>query len=128
MDIIEIENKHIKISPNSITVKRNDGKTCGVVRNVCKFKNLQPNKQIDYSFALKKAGVWNSGIDGLMDSVIITDNQLYYLHNLKPIETYNKIFKDVPGWESEAEYAEKRIKIAENMKEFATVIPCYIER
>ena len=128
MHILEIENKHIKIGKTSITVINTEtDKTCGVVRNICKFKDLQANKQINYSRALRSAGLWGCGIDGIIDAVIISENQLYYLHNLKPIETYNKLFKGVDGWESEQRRAEERQTIAENMKQFATVINCYID-
>lgn len=128
MHISELENKHIKIGKTSITViNTENNKTCGVVRNICKFKDLQANKQINYSRALRSAGVWGCGIDGVIDAVIIEENQLYYLHNLKPIETYNKLFKGVEGWESEHKRAEERQTIAENMKQFATVINCYID-
>lgn len=128
MTISEIENKHIKIGKTSITViNTENNKTCGVVRNICKFKDLQANKQINYSKALRSAGLWGCGIDGIIDAVIIAENQLYYLHNLKPIETYNKLFKGVDGWESEQKRAEERQIIAENMKQFATVISCYID-
>lgn len=127
MHISELENKHIKIGKTSITVINTEtNKTCGVVRNVCRFKDLQANKQINYSKALRSAGLWGCGIDGIIDAVIIAENQLYYLHNLKPIETYNKLFKGVDGWEAEQKRAEERQTIAENMKQFATVINCYI--
>ena len=128
MHISEIENKHIKIGKTSITVINTEtNKTCGVVRNICKFKDLQANKQINYTKALRDAGVWGCGIDGVIDAVIISENQLYYLHNLKPIETYNKYFKGVEGWEAEKTRAEKRLAIAENMRQYATVINCYID-
>lgn len=128
MTISELENKHIKIGKTSITVINTEtDKTCGVVRNICKFKDLQANKQINYTKALRSAGLWGCGIDGVIDAVIIAENQLYYLHNLKPIETYNKYFADAEGWEAEKTRAEKRLEIAENMRQHATVIDCYID-
>ena len=128
MYISELENKHIKIGKTSITViNTENNKTCGVVRNICKFKDLQPNKQIEYFKSLRSAGLWGCGIAEIIDAVIIAENQLYYLHNLKPIETYNKLFKGVDGWESEQRRAEERQTIAENMKQFSTVINCYID-
>ena len=128
MHISELENKHIKIGKTSITViNTENNKTCGVVRNICKFKDLQANKQINYTKSLRNAGLWGCGIDGVIDAVIISENQLYYLHNLKPIEAYNKYFKEVKGFESEQKRAEKRLEIAESMKQYATVIDCYID-
>ena len=128
MHISELENKHIKIGKTSITViNTENNKTCGVVRNICKFKDLQANKQIEHFKSLRSAGLWGCGIADIIDAVIIAENQLYYLHNLRPIETYNKLFKGVDGWESEHKRAEERQTIAENMKQFATVINCYID-
>lgn len=128
MTILELENKHIKIGRTSITVINTEtDKTCGVVRNIRIFRDLAVNKQMEYFKPLRSAGLWGCGIDGIIDAVIISENQLYYLHNLKPIETYNKLFKGVDGWESERKRAEERQTIAENMKQFATVINCYID-
>lgn len=70
MEITEIEGKHVKIGKTSITVKNPEtGKTCGVVRNICKFSNLQANRMSDYYKKLRDAGVWGSRIDGLLDCV-----------------------------------------------------------
>ena len=128
MHISELENKHIKIGRTSITVINTETeKTCGVVQNIRIFRDLAANKQMEHFKALRSAGLWGCGIDGIIDAVIIAENQLYYLHNLKPIETYNKFFKGVEGFESEQRRAEERQTIAENMKRFATVINCYID-
>ncbi len=128
MEITEIKDKHVKIGKTSITVKNLEtGKTCGVVRSICKFKDLQSNKQIDYFKKLRAAGVWGSRIDGLLDCVIVVDNQLYYLHNLNPINTYNKYFADHEGFEDEKSRHDERLRIAENMKQISMVIPCYVD-
>lgn len=128
MEITALENKHIKIGKTSITVKNPEtGKTGGVVRNICKFRDLQPNRQIDYFGAIRRAGAWGSRIDGIIDCVIISDNQLYYLHNLRPIEVYNKYFANHEGFENDRKAFEERLQISENMKKIATVIPCYVD-
>lgn len=128
MNILHLENKHIKIGKTSITaINTKTGKTSGVVRNIRKFKDLQPNKQMEHFKALRSAGLWGCGIDGIIEAVIVVDNQLYYLHNIKPIETYKRYFAGREGFESEQKRAEKRQTIAENMKQFATVINCYID-
>ncbi len=128
MEITEIEGKHVKIGKTSITVKNPEtGKTSGVVKNICKFLNLQPNKKLDYFKKIREAGVWGSRIDGLLDCVIIVDNQLYYLHDLNPINTYNKYFAGYEGFDNEKSHSDERLRIAENMKRISTVIPCYVD-
>lgn len=128
MKITEVENRHIKIGKTSIIVINTEtGKTCGVIRNICKFNDLQENRKGDYFKQLRTAGAWGSRINGLIDCVIISNNQLYFLHNLKPIGTYNQYFANIEGYENEKTQFQQRIQIAENMKQFATVIACYID-
>lgn len=127
MNITELENQHIKIGKTSITVfNRETEKTCGVVRNIRKFMNLQENRKGDYFKQLRDAGVWGSGIDGIIDGVIIADEHLYYLHNIKAIEDYNRYFANHEGFEGEKRLNDKRLEIADKMQQYATVIPCYI--
>ena len=49
--------KNVKISKCSITIKSEEGKTCGVVQ----FHDIQTNKQMEYFHSLRKSGVWGSG-------------------------------------------------------------------
>lgn len=128
MDILDAVNKHVKIGKTSITVKDNNTrKTCGVVQGIRKFKDLRVCDQMEHFKNLRRANIWGCGVDGVMDAIIVTGDCLCYLHNLKPIETYDKYFKDQEMFSSEGEMYEKRLLIAENMKQFATVIPCYID-
>ncbi len=128
MEITKIEGKHVKIGKTSITVKNpKTGKTSGVVKNICKFLNLQPNKKLDYFKKIREVGVWGSRIDVLLDCVIIVDNHIYYLHNLNPINIYNKYFAGHEGFENEQSHCDERLRIAENMKQISTVIPCYVD-
>jgi len=127
MKITELENKHIKIGKTSITVFNHEtGKTCGIVRNICKFMDLHPNKATNYFRQLRDAGAWGSGINGIIDSVIIADGQLYYLHNIKAIENYNRYFAGHEGFEAEKNCYKQRLEIADKMRQYARVIPCYI--
>lgn len=54
--------KKIKISKSSITIKSEEGKTCGVVRDIKKFKDIQPNKEFRYFHILKECGAWGNRI------------------------------------------------------------------
>jgi hypothetical protein len=45
MLITYIQGKDVILSKGSITVKDNNNKTCGVVRNLRKFKDIQANRK-----------------------------------------------------------------------------------
>lgn len=124
MKIADIQNKRVKISSHSITVKDERDKTCGVVRDVKPYRELRPAEQMDYFKKLKECGIW--GDSELMQCFIICDGKPYYLHNLRPVETYEKIFKGVEGWESEERRYNTIMQAAEKMATMATVIPCYV--
>lgn len=128
MQISEIKGKVVKVGKTSITVKDKGNKTCGVVTGVTKFHSLQPNRQGDYFKQLREAGVWGSGIDGILDCVVFKERDMYYLNNTKPLEFYQEYLSDVEGelGEREKERYNQRLNIAENMKKYATVIDCKI--
>ncbi len=90
MKITDITNKTIKLSKHSITVKDEQNKTRGVVRDVTPFKELRPAEQLKYWKQLRECGLWGSEF---MDYFIICDEEPYYLHNLKAIENYKKYFE-----------------------------------
>lgn len=56
MNIKDIENKRVKLSSHSITVKDEYGKTCGVVRDVKPFKELRPIEAMRYYSKLRDFG------------------------------------------------------------------------
>lgn len=81
--------KNIKISKGSITIKDDNGKTCGVVRNIWKFKDIQPNKQIDYFHVLRDVGAWgNRKFD--VNTCIVKDGKMYVFRNMKTIQFHEK--------------------------------------
>lgn len=89
--------KNVKISKTSITIKLNDGKTCGVVRDIRKFHDIQTNKQTDYFRILKKSGAWgNKNFD--VNNCVEKDGKLYVFRSLK-----SKLFHEKYGYFSEEE-------------------------
>ena len=59
--IFDCENQEIKIGKTSITIKdKETGKTKGIVKNISKFKNIQPNQQMKYFKQLKELNVWGN--------------------------------------------------------------------
>ena len=85
-----ITGKKIKVSAHSITIKGESGKTAGVIRNTCKFKELQAGKQMEFFKAVRLGGVW--GDSDLMENVVFKDGKMYFLHDLRPVEFYEKMF------------------------------------
>ena len=80
--------KKVKISKGSITIKSEDGKTIGVVRNVTSLYDLQANKQIEYHAKMKKLDVrWK---DISIKNIIIKDNEMYVFRNIKSKLWYEK--------------------------------------
>ena len=126
MNISELKNQRIKISPRSITCRNENGKTCGVVRDVKQFKTARPAEQMKYFKAVRECGIW--GNPELSDCLILVDSELYYLYNLRPIETYEHFMMGREGFESDTAAYNRRKSAAEKIAEVATVIPCYIEK
>ena len=87
--------KEIKISKNSITIKNDSGKTCGIVRNISSLYDIQPNKQIDYYKILKESGLRK---DISIKNCIIKDNEMYLFRNMR-----SKLFHKEYGYFSELE-------------------------
>lgn len=76
MTIQELQDKEVKISKASITAK-NNGKTCGVVRNVYRLSVLQPSKQFDVVQQLKKNGI--NGMQAGLNNILIDGKEIYYI-------------------------------------------------
>lgn len=81
--------KNVKIGKTSITIKNDNGKTCGVVQDIWKFKDIQTNKQINYFHILKKVGAWeNKDFD--INTCIVKDGKMYVFRNMKIIQLHEK--------------------------------------
>lgn len=81
--------KKVKISKGSITIKDDKGKTCGVVQNIWKIKDIQANKQINYFHILRNVGAWgNENFD--INTCIVKDGKMYVFRNMKIIQFHEK--------------------------------------
>ena len=87
--------KKVKISKGSITIKTEDGKTCGVVRNIVSLYDMQANKQMEYYQKIRKLGL--HGKISIKDC-IIADGAMYVFRNIK-----SKLFHERYGFISEEE-------------------------
>lgn len=89
--------KYVKISKCSITIKSEEGKTCGVIRDIRKFKDIQPNRALGYFHLLRKCGAWeNKNFN--VDNCIERYGKLYAFRNMK-----SKKFHEKYGYFSEEE-------------------------
>lgn len=104
-EIKDCVGKNVKISKNSITIKNEEGKTCGVVRNIVSLYDMQANKQFEYYKRIKNAGL--HGKISIKDC-IISDGIMYVFRNIQ-----SKLYYEKYGYftEREKEKAEETQKI-----------------
>ena len=79
MKIREIEGKRINVSARTITIKDENNKTCGMVRNITTLNDVQPNKQIVFSTDLRKKGVSREIMMRYLDKIVIYESEMYFL-------------------------------------------------
>lgn len=60
MNIEEIRNKRVKISPHSITVKDEYNKTRGIVRNIFPYTECRPAQRMDFFKTLKIENIYST--------------------------------------------------------------------
>lgn len=114
MEIKDIYNHNVKASKGSITVKDENDKTRGIVRDLTRFNDLQANKKILYSNVLREAEVWgNSKIN--IDNCYVLDGEIYLLKNLRCYKYYSE--------EEQTDYNNMYLKISNHG---INVIECYI--
>lgn len=91
----DCQGKLVKICKSSITIKDENGKTCGVVRDITRFSDVQPNKQFEIGSCLRKMGVakW---VD--MSACVMKGTNFYFLRNVK-----SKLFHEKHGFFSDEE-------------------------
>lgn len=75
----DISGKRIIVSAHTITVKNQEGKTAGMVRNISTLDNIQPNKQLDFSSKLRKAGLSREIMMKYLDKIIVYEGELFFL-------------------------------------------------
>lgn len=124
MKMQDLKKQKIIIGKTSITCKDDSGKTCGIVRNVKAWGTLSARELYDFYKAVGASGIRAAGLCG---NLIVDGKQLYYLHDLKPIEFYENYIDGKIENDSEKERYNTRKQIAEKAKEYnIIVIPCYI--
>lgn len=87
--------KNVKISKCSITIKSENGKTNGVVRNITSLYDLQANRQMEYYQKIRKLGL--HGKISIKDCIIV-DGIMYVFRNIK-----SKLWHEKYGYITEEE-------------------------
>lgn len=109
-EIKDCMNKKIKISKGSITIKDDNNKTCGVIRNIVSLYDLQANKQMDYYRKIHDIGL--HGKISIRDC-IISDDTMYVFRNMK-----SKLFHEKYGYidDNERQKADEQESIFNTVK------------
>ena len=122
MNITDINENHIKISKNSITVKNNENKTCGVIRNIISLYDIQPNKQYEFYHELLSKNI--SAMDYGIKNILKKDDIMYFMNDIKLRQHHEKY-----GFFNESEKNKylKRENLIKDIKEKGyNVIDCII--
>ena len=107
--------KNVKISKTSITIKDENGKTCGVVRNIISVRDMQANKQIDYYHLFRKMGLHGKIST---ENCLVKDDELYVFRDMRGV-----LFHEKHGYFSDYE----REKAKEEAETFRTLRDSGIE-
>lgn len=87
MEMKDLNGKNVYVAARSLTVKDNDGKTRGIIRDIRFWKTLAPRVQFDmiHKYDFRKSGIW--GNHELMCRIIFKDEKPYYLLNERAVES-----------------------------------------
>ena len=77
MNIIDIKGKQINVSAHTITIKNEEGKTAGIVRNVCSLADMRVGLQFELAGKLRKAGVENRIYMPYLDKILVVNGEMY---------------------------------------------------
>lgn len=109
MNFKDLEGRVVKISAHTITVKDERGKTCGMVRNVRSFSELEPRAKFEFSQIMKDSGLWGN-VDA--SRVFVEGNRLVWLYPAKSDEFYHKYIEGNESlFESDVALYKKRREI-----------------
>lgn len=129
MKVVDLEGKRIYISQNSITVKDENDKTRGIVRNIKTRSSLQSRELFDWSTKFKKLGLdlMNRYI---VKGLLIVDGEAYYLHDLGYDDSYTTYWAPRPElFEREVQkYQEEHELMGRISAAGIPIVNCYIRR
>lgn len=130
MKMQELTGCRISIGKTSITVKDENDKTRGIVRNIATWYTMGNRQQSEVWQVLKKCGLWeysnNMRDEHILKKLIADGNTLYYINDLRYIENYHKYFEGHSCCEQEQKNFQKYMEVLEHIREYMTVIDCYV--
>lgn len=81
MEITKINGEEIKIGKTSITIKGDNGKTKGVIKNCTVINNLLPPRTLfEVAYKLRKK---NIKVMDFYNRLVVVDENYYFLYNLR---------------------------------------------
>ena len=123
MKIDEIIGKSVKIGKTSITVKDEQGKTCGIVKNIKSSSVLSPRDKFDFR---QKAAL---GIE-FIKSCVIYNGDWYYLNDIGKMQNLEKSIFRWEGTNVDVSNDKKALAKLQEAQKIASkkisVIDCYI--
>lgn len=126
MEMMDLCGKIVKIGKTSITCKKENGKTAGIVKNIRTFETVNKNQEVDFYHIARRIGLWGSMFD-INTLILDINNNFYFLNNLRYVENYKKYFHGKDGFENEQDNFAKYESILEKAKEFCAIVDCYIQ-
>lgn len=118
----------IKVSKNSWTIKDNNDKTRGVIRNITNIMEVTPSKMFSMNQKMKKIGIQTTG-SGCIDrnKIFIKDDEIIYLNNIKSESIYKEwLTSEHEEVKQEAErYFNKQAAINE-LRNLIHVVDCIV--
>lgn len=123
MTIHQIENRWVKISAHSITVKNENGKTCGIV-HADRLADCSMRVIYDHWKTLRQAGLWGTPE---CHNVVLYENKLYLLYSTW-VEDFLEKYpnRTLTALDLDSRYEKRQEQIVNTQNAGIEVISCLI--
>lgn len=126
MNIVDVQGKMVRIGKTSITVKDENNKTRGVVKNICTWETLPPRRRFNFHKLISQSGIW--GNEYLVKNLIFDENEMFLLKDMNRLEKWKDII-DHCDWtrEEKMQKYHAEMQIYEKATEFGVhVLDVYL--
>ena len=118
MEVKELTGKTVKVCQSSITAKDENGKTCGIIKNITVYGKAQARTKFDFKAKAKTA--W---MHGQANNVIIDGKDVYFLYDESKDDLAKMLVEN--GFTEYQREIDERAKMIDGIKaDGATVIYC----